>query len=289
MDKNRDILSILEEKNINLDMFILLIFENYQRRKKEGNLYSKYDYVPQNIIKAYYSEIDKPRFDSLVNKFKLDYIKNENAIEDVHEKSERKGLEEIYNYIHNETNINNISIYTILKLHQLMYSKSPHPEFGGMFRNQPIFLPNSGVETADWSILPKRFSELYEPTQKLIKKGITLSNNNNTSNIDKIIEYIDECVELNCTLIKMHPFYDGNGRTIRAFTNLLFIIANIPPIYIKKREKEEYGKVMNLALVEGDLSQIKRFYYYKICDSIYELDIKPKLSAEVDQSVTKKF
>ena len=94
--------------------------------------------------------------------------------------------------------------------------------------------------------------------------------------------------ELNCKLIKIHPFFDGNGRTIRAFTNLLFIIANIPPIYIKAKERNEYGKVMNLALVYGDLSQIKRFYYYKICDSIYELDIKPKLSKEVDESVKKK-
>ncbi|MBQ7140074.1 MAG: Fic family protein [Bacilli bacterium] len=287
MDKNYDILSILESKQIDLDMFIMLIFENYQKRKKEGNLYSKDNYIPQNIIKAYYSEIDNPRFDSLVNKFKNNYIKNENEIENVHEKCEREGLEVAYDYIHNEKRMNNINIYTVLRLHQLIYSKAPHPEFGGKLRNQPIFLPNSGVETEDWSFIPQKLNELYLPTQDLIKRGLQLKNDK-ISNIDNIIEYIDECVELKCKLIKMHPFLDGNGRSIRAFTNLLFIIADIPPIYIKAREREEYGKVMNMAIVDGDLTQIKRFYYYKICDSIYELDIKPKLSQEVDESVRKK-
>lgn len=288
MTKYHDILSILEKENISLDKFILLLFENYQRRKKEGKLYSKDDYIPQNIIRTYYSEVDDPRFDSLITKFKNEYIKNETIIENAHEKHEIEGLKEVYEYIHHEKNINNISIYTILRLHQFLYSKGPHPEFGGSTRTNPIFLPNSGVETEDWSFIPKRLYELVEPTKKLIQRGVELGKNN--KNVDEIISYIDECVELNCKLVKIHPFVDGNGRTIRAFTNLLFIIANIPPIYVKAKEKNEYGKVMNMALVDGDLTQIKRFYYYKICDSIYELDIKPKLATvETDESVKKKF
>ncbi len=273
--KNNDLLTILENQNYDNNTFIKIIFESYQKRKQSGKLYSKDDHIPENIIKIFYSEINNPRFDSLIANFKREYINNENDIEDVHVKSERLGLGIAYEYIHKEIDYNKINIYEILKIHQLIYSKSPHPEFGGTFRNIPIYLPDSGVETEDWSNIPMVISKLYKPVKELINEGIQIGENHH---IEKIIPYIDKCVELNCQLIKIHPFFDGNGRTIRTFTNLLFIIAKIPPIYIKKSERDEYGKVMNLALTENDLSQIKRFYYYKICDSLYELDVKPKLS-----------
>ena len=41
----------------------------------------------------------------------------------------------------------------------------------------------------------------------------------------------------------------------------------------KPGEKEEYIKAMNEGVVNHDYSSIYKFYYYKICDSIYELDI----------------
>lgn len=68
-------------------------------------------------------------------------------------------------------------------------------------------------------------------------------------------------------------FADGNGRTIRGFINKLLEDVNLPPIYIKATERTEYHKAMNLANNEGDYSDIKNFYRYKICDSIIELDI----------------
>jgi len=38
---------------------------------------------------------------------------------------------------------------------------------------------------------------------------------------------------------------------------------------------------MNQAIGDGDYSHIIDFYYYKICDSIFELDIKPKLYEDI--------
>ena len=256
------------------DSFIAYIFLNYQRRKKEKRLYSSDDYIPQNIIKSYYALNDNPRFEFLLTNFRRRYLYNENVIEDVHEIHERKGLRVVYEYVHGDKNPKDINIYEILKIHQLLYSKSPHPEFGGSFRNHPIFLPNSGVETEDWSYIPQKMASLYPVVKDIIELGVEIKQNND---VKRILSFVDKCVELNCELIKIHPFSDGNGRTMRAFTNMLFKVAKVPPIYIKVSEREEYGKAMNLALTENDLSHIKRFYYYKICDSIYELDIKPKL------------
>ena len=99
-------------------------------------------------------------------------------------------------------------------------------------------------------------------------------------NEDNILEYINKCLELKSRLIEIHPFRDGNGRTMRALTNLLFKLANIPPIYVKLSERDTYLKGMSSALEEQDYSKIQEFYYYKICDSILELDVNQKINKE---------
>ena len=67
---------------------------------------------------------------------------------------------------------------------------------------------------------------------------------------------------------------------MRALTNLLFKLANIPPIYVKLSERDNYLKAMASALEEKNYSKIREFYYYKICDSILELDVNDKINKE---------
>ena len=95
-----------------------------------------------------------------------------------------------------------------------------------------------------------------------------------------MMDYIDKSIELKCRLIEMHPFQDGNGRTFRALVNLLFRKVNLPPIYVKRTEKGDYIEAMDRAVRLKDTSSIKKFYYYKICDSIVELDINERIKKE---------
>ena len=53
----------------------------------------------------------------------------------------------------------------------------------------------------------------------------------------------------------------------------------LPPIYIREKERSEYHKAMNLVNNEGDFTDIKNFYRYKVCDSIVELDINERVSS----------
>ncbi len=55
--------------------------------------------------------------------------------------------------------------------------------------------------------------------------------------------------EFHLKYLTIHPFYDGNGRTARIFTNLILISFGYPPIIIKKEEKEMYYRY--LADVQG--------------------------------------
>ena len=95
-----------------------------------------------------------------------------------------------------------------------------------------------------------------------------------------IFEYINDCVKITTELIKAQPFSDGNKRTFRALLNLLFKSRGLPPVYIEVNEREEYKDALLKAMINNDYSSLNKFYYYKVCDSIYELDIEPTIKKE---------
>lgn len=260
--------------------YIEMLFEGYINRKKEKRLFEDSTIIPQIIILTYYTCIKKPFFNNVYKEFKDKYIPmknfkerylyNENKLEEVHSKEEQQGLRLVYDYIEKKDNFNDVSIYTLSEIHEILYSKAPYPEFGGKYRSDERYLPNSGIDVTSPSLIVHEMNKLNYEVNDIIKEGIRLG-----KEIDpqSIITYIDRCIEIKCKLIKIHPFGDGNGRSIRAFINLLFRLANIPPIYIENKEREKYGIAMQRAVGDGDSSKIKQFYYYKICDSIISLDI----------------
>lgn len=262
--------------------YIQKLFEGYTNRKKEKRLFEESTTIPKLIILTYYTCVEKPQFSNIYENFKKKYISedsiknfkeryiyNENKLEDVHSKEERIGLRRVYDYIQAKEDLENISLYTLSDIHEILYSLTPYPEFGGKYREDSRFLPNSGVDLTPPYLIVREMNELKYEINSLVEIGNKLGKNIEP---EKIINYVDRCIELKCKLIKIHPFGDGNGRSIRAFTNLLFRLANIPPVYIENKERIKYGEAMQSALGDDDLSKIKGFYYYKICDSIISLD-----------------
>ena len=158
-----------------------------------------------------------------------------------------------------------------------MFSKTPHPEAGGMIRTSNCYLKNSNLSTCPYDQIDKAIASLYLEFDELLKRGIEIGNEVNLSNEDRLIEYINDCLKLKCKLIQIHPFQDGNGRTMRALVNLLFKLANLPPIYVEVTEKSEYLDSLKKVDNENDYRYINKFYYYKICDSILELDVNKRI------------
>lgn len=280
MPNRQELLSVVSDNGLDYEKLLLMLFKNYEAKKKNGSLYSMREFDPQGLIKMYYQIVDKPKFDGLMENFRKKYIQNENQLEQVHEKWEIEGLGEVYDYIQSDIPISNINIFIMLKLHILLYSHATYPEFGGKFRNQLAYLPGTDINTESWDGIPKAFSRLFEPTNELIREGLRLGESKDT---EQIIEYINKAIKLKVEIVRIHPFNDGNGRTARAFLNLMFKLAGVPPTYITVGEKAEYLKAMNKAYMENDFSAILRFYYYKICDSIFELDIKEKMEQQDEQ------
>ena len=262
----KDILDIIS----NYNMYILEFFNQYNKRKKDNTLYSKADYIPQNLIKLYY--LDKSHFDfkKIIEEFKKKTIYNENKMENVKSKYEKEGLSLVYDKIENGyfSNIKHIGI--LFLIHQTMYSKMPYSNYGGKIRNYNAFISGTEVETTDYTMVATELNDLNKDYIELIDMAKLIRE---TSSPNLIIDYINKSLELKCKIIKIHPFSDGNGRTSRAMLNNLFKEVNLPPVYITKGEKDEYIKAMNEAVVNHNYNNIYKFYYYKICDSIYELDI----------------
>jgi len=71
--------------------------------------------------------------------------------------------------------------------------------------------------------------------------------NKTNAAIDKIVlnkknapHPVDVALQFHLDFLKIHPFYDGNGRTARILTNLILISFGYPPFWINKAEIEIY-------------------------------------------------
>lgn len=263
------------------DFIIKECFLGYKYRKTNKRLYSADNDLPKKMISLYYSNPNRKDLDHLKKAFIKNYIKNESILEEIHNEEEKVGLGIMYEYSQDDIDVN---MYTLVDFHKLLYCKAPFPEYAGHFRNYDVYLPGTGTELSEWSTIRMRMRELSPEIDDLVARAQKI----NGEEVENMLDFIKQCVMLKCKLIKIHPFPDGNGRTIRCFINKLFELASIPPVYIKVNERTEYHQAMNQANCESEYDAIINFYYYKICDSIIELDINERMKEEKNPVKIKK-
>ncbi len=261
--------------------FIVLIFEGYLKRKQENRLYQKDSLIPQQIIEIYYKSIKNPQFKTIYNNFKRNYLYNESRLDENITKEEQAGLAKVYDYIRGyDFNEQKFDIFVEgLKIHQMLYSECCGSEFGGKLRTDSAVLYNSIVE-----VPPPEEARAY--FQSYIGKELPKLD---LSDSISIFDYINACIYVTTELIKAQPFADGNKRTFRSLLNLMFKQYNLPPVYVKTKERAEYKDALMDALTKKDYLALNQFYYYKICDSIYDLDILPELKEQEKGSVKQKI
>lgn len=272
----------MSEECLGLDINEIIVnsFLGYKYRKDHGILYSVDSKVPISLIKLYYSpDNNRTDFDILKRSFIKKYIKSESELEGIHDCLEVEGLASMYEYAHSIPR-KEFEMFSLVTLHRQLYSKCPYPEAGGRFRNRNVYLPGTGTETCDYSDIFDQILLLEDAVTNLMSAATQMRETNDYSHI---FEFVNTCLMLKCRLIKIHPFDDGNGRTVRCFINRIFEEAGIPPVYIKANERTEYHLAMNEANNEGNYSTITNFYLYKICDSIIELDVNEQVKKERQQ------
>lgn len=295
------------------DLFALS-FEFLKQAEGSENFYN-HDNIHsiKKLIELYYRNIN-PDYGYIMSNFRKKYIDNESMVEKNDSYEEKEGIGLVYDFIQKfdfDKDYFNIFI-TGLQIHSLLYkpidekreveidlkrsqaktmfmeakreknlekmhkakalfkSLKDEIKFGGNMRNTTAYLKNTEVyvPSADEA---KAFYNDYLSDEKK-EEFNTMTQNPN------IFEYIDYCVETTAELIRVQPFGDGNKRTFRSLLNLMFKRKNLPPVYCNENEYDEYLDVLIHGLRTGDYTDLKHFYYFKICDSIYELDVRPYLN-----------
>ena len=243
--------------------FIFEFQKYYKKLKHNKVLYSNHNYIPENIISMYMYYIHHLNYQAMIEDYKQKFIWNEAIVEPGVTKEEKRGLGLIYDYIsaYNFEKKGYPDMFIeALKLHSLLYSQCPYPEFGGRLRVKDVYLKDTPYDVPSADVARTIFNTYIGKKVQLKEDG-------------DIFIYIDECVRANIDLIKLQPFADGNKRTLRSLLNLQLACIGIPPVYIKKSEREIYRQKLRDAILTGNYSNITRFYYYKICDAIVEMDL----------------
>lgn len=255
-----------------LESILKNLFFEYTEKRRTRKLYQDGKYgliIPKKLLMFYY-QLDENRhhLNQAGEDFLKHYVACESILEGAHLKSEKDGLKEMYEYLLSDEINYRFDIYSLLELHQKLFSKVPFPEVGGVIRNGDAHLDGVPIDLTPASNIRYELKMLDYDLKEILEMK-----NQVKSNPSYLFDYIDKCIILKCHLIKVHPFADGNGRTVRAFINKLFMDVGLPPIYISSSEIKMYKKAMQKAIgEEHDFSSIINFYYFKICDSIIELE-----------------
>ncbi len=252
-----------------LSEILKALFNDYVERKRTRQLYKDGLVIPKRLLIFYYQLTPERRhLNKEAKEFLRHYVACESILENAHLDFEKQGLQEMYDYLLSDEINNHFDIYTLLDLHRKLFSKAPYPDFGGNIRNGDAHLDGVPVDLTPASYIRYEMKMLDYDLKELLNMQEEVKNNPSL-----LFSYIDKCIILKCRLIKIHPFADGNGRSIRAFINKLFMDVDIPPVYISSNENKTYKKAMQKAIgEENDFSSIISFYYFKICDSIIELE-----------------
>ena len=116
----------------------------------------------------------------------------------------------------------------ILSVHSLVLAKIEE-DFAGRFRT-------SGVRISGANFLPPNALKVSGLMDELIDWV-------NSADLNPLIK----AAIFHHRFVWIHPFFDGNGRTVRLMFNLFFMRMGFPPAIILKNDRKKYYDALNLA------------------------------------------
>ncbi len=118
----------------------------------------------------------------------------------------------------------------ILSLHGLVL-RSIEEDFAGRIRN-------GGVRISGANFVPPNANKVSDLLDELIDFV-------NTNPLE--LNDIELAAIFHHKLVWIHPFFDGNGRTVRLAMNLLLMRCGFPPAIILKNDRKKYYEALNQA------------------------------------------
>lgn len=138
-----------------------------------------------------------------------------------------KAIDYLYRIVNNDYVLRSIDI---LSLHSLVL-RSIEEDFAGRIRN-------GGVRISGANFVPPNASKVSNYLDELIEFVNTNPLHLNDIELATIFHH---------KLVWIHPFFDGNGRTVRLSMNLLLMRCGFPPAIILKNDRKKYYEALNQA------------------------------------------
>lgn len=213
---------------------------------------------------------NKKLLEDMFKDFKTNYIYNTNAIEgntltleetnlllNENKSPEGKDLREIYDHLNEKETFDyllkerpKINTNLIIKIHTMLLRNIDKRV--GSVRKHNVRVFGADFETTDAKYVYTDMNLLLKWYQKNKRRLHPLI----------LAAIFHEKFE------RIHPFYDGNGRTGRMLINLILLKNNLPPLIIKNKLRKEYYQVLNLGHKAG-LTETEPKHYREIVKFCY--------------------
>lgn len=154
-------------------------------------------------------------------------VKGKSLREHFEAKNHEKAIDYLYSLVNENYTLRSIDI---LSLHELVL-RMIEDEFAGRIRN-------GGVRITGANFVPPNANKVSD----LLDELIDFVNTNPLGLND-----IEMATVFHHKLVWIHPFFDGNGRTVRLAMNLLFMRKGFPPAIILKNDRKKYYEALNQA------------------------------------------
>ncbi len=138
-----------------------------------------------------------------------------------------KAIDYLYSIVNEDYNLRSIDI---LSLHGFVL-RSIEDDFAGRIRN-------GGVRITGANFTPPNANKVSDLLDELIDFI-------NTNPLE--LNDIELATVFHHKLVWIHPFFDGNGRTVRLAMNLLLMRSGFPPAIILKNDRKKYYEALNQA------------------------------------------
>lgn len=126
----------------------------------------------------------------------------------------------------------------LLSIHNLVLNKI-EKDFAGRFRN-------AGVRIMGANFSPPNALKVYDLVSELVNWA-----NNGANELHPVLM----ATVFHHRFVWIHPFFDGNGRTVRLLFNLLLMKHGYPPAIILKNDRKKYYDALNRAN-KGDYKKL---------------------------------
>lgn len=155
-------------------------------------------------------------------------------------KDHHAALEFLYDLISHEAQPT-LSEHLLKSFHQLVVKKTEE-EFAGHYRTGNVIIGGSDHIPPDALQVPNQMNKLMSWFAKN----------------QKTLHSVELAAMFHHKLVKIHPFFDGNGRTARLMMNIILMRAGYPLAILLKNDRKKYYRVLDRA-DQGEYVPLVRF------------------------------